>query len=352
MSAGGKVRAAWLHQTDIEAWWPSTNETGRVEVERAFGARVETFYSAELHTDEAWLTAAREYADAGVDIIYACDLTVGELVAQVAAEFPDTRFEHCQGLVAGGNLGAYRAARDEHGYVSGLLAGAATESGILAAVEGNGPPHDLLYLDAWALGVRASNPDAVIETRWLGTYHEEGQDERERVAVAELVAEGADVIGGNLAENPAVVEAAVESGCCASAHDARLCDGDRVLDAATLDWGPHLVRSVGSVLDGSWSARQAYVRYGEGVDNTEPAAWLPAEARARAKAAADAFRAGKNAIWDGPLTDNTGRLVVPAGRRLGDDSEVPPPAGWSATEAYLNSPAMSWLVDNIRGSAR
>ncbi|MCS5730098.1 BMP family ABC transporter substrate-binding protein [Herbiconiux moechotypicola] len=327
------LRVGWMHANSVRDWWGHGHDRARRAAERRFGARIRTEVLDELGDGDGWSAAADSLASRA-SLVFVCDVTVTDRLERVAASHPTTRFVHCQGRRPSANVATYRAARDEHAFVSGMLAGAATRTGRLGLVEGARSAHDLLYTNAWILGALRSAPDARIELRWLGTYHAPDQAERERAAVAELIAAGVDVIGGNLAENPAVVAAAGEGGALVTAHDDRLSHLPQVLDASYLEWSPYVIRSIAAVLDGTWSARDDYLRASDGVVlNTPPAPWLPERARTRANDVASAIRAGRFDIWAGPIRDQAGELVVPAGSRL--------------TEEYLDSDRLDWIAGSV-----
>ncbi|MCX4092863.1 BMP family lipoprotein [Nocardia sp. alder85J] len=206
------LSAAWLHANSIDAWWARAHDLARAAAQRHFGAAVTTTTTADLGEGEDWLARARTLAADGTDVIFVCDTAVAPLTRTVAAEFPATRFVHCQGESTGPNLTVYRAARDQHAYLSGMLAAAATATGVLGAVEGIRSPHDLLYTNAWALGARTVRPDVRILLHWAGSYRDPRQADKEHAAVTTLIGHGADVIGGNLTENPATVHAALAAG--------------------------------------------------------------------------------------------------------------------------------------------
>ncbi len=320
---------AWIHANSTADWWGYAHDRGRLAIEERFGREADTALVDRVGAGEGWLSAAHDLAETA-SVVFVCDVAVTDLLAQVAAQHPDTRFVHCQGAEPSVNVATFHAARDEHAFVSGMLAGAASRSGVLGLVEGVRSPHDLLYTNAWVLGARRGRPDVRVRVRWLGSYHGPDQSDKERRAVLELAASGADVIGGNLAENPAVVEAAGEAGLFASAHDERLSGLPHVLDASYLDWRPYYLRTIESVLDGTWRPRARRLRAADGVvRNTDPAAWLPASAIRDARGVRAALERGSFPIWKGPIRDERGRIVVEAGDVPGD------------------SDRMRWLVDGI-----
>lgn len=310
------IRAAWLHANDLDAWWGYTHALARVAAERYFGSALQTRSWTDLGEGERWLTAAIEAARSS-DVVFVCDAAVEPLLPAVAARFPAVAFVHCQGRRPTENVSVYRAARDQHAFVSGMLAGAATRAGVIAAVEGVPSPHDRRFTGAWVLGARAVRPDVRV------------------------------VVGGNLTENPATVSAALRAGSWVSGHDPRMAADAGILDCAFLDWAPFVIDVIARLTEGRPLVRDRCLGASDGVVRNSPAAAaLPSWVRDAARRMSERIAAGGLDIWSGPLRDNTGReRVVPAMRPVTESASIDPPV--SAQEAYLDSPAFDWFPEGV-----
>ncbi|MFS0792995.1 BMP family ABC transporter substrate-binding protein [Microbacterium sp. 1P10AE] len=340
------IRATWLHANGLDAWWGHTHALARRGAEDHFSSALHARAWSDLGEGERWLEAARE-AGASSDVVFVCDAAVEPLVAEVAEEFPAVRFVHCQGRRPTENVSVYRAARDQHAFVSGMLAGAATRSGVIAAIEGMPSPHDRRFTGAWVLGARATRADVRVLVEWVGSYRAHDQDERERTAVERVRAAGADVVGGNLTENPAAVRAALEAGLRVSGHDPRDAGVLGILDCAFLDWTPFVIDVIERVRAGRAIPSDRCLRASDGVvRNSAPAADLPVAARDAVDRVSPALAAGRFDIWAGPLRDSGGRLRVADGESLAGGVTEPRDAP-SARERYLDSPAFDWFPEGV-----
>ena len=77
---------------------------------------------------------------------------------------------------------------------------------------------------------------------------------------------------------------------------------------------------MGEALDGKWATGRAWWGVKEGaIDLVSLAADVPAEAKARLDEVRNGLKAGTYAIWKGPLSDNTGKEVLPAGQTADDE---------------------------------
>lgn len=350
-----RVKIGWIHRArigDVVSCWANGHDEARRNAVAELGPSVETEVADGVGRDEGFSAAARDFAERGFDLVYACDTRGGMKVFPIADEFPETRFEHNQGRVLAANVGTYYEARDEHAYVSGLLCGAMTKTGVLGYVGGRVGPLDVQIANAWAIGVREAHPDAAILARWVGDYFAPNQPELEEGAMDELIGLGADVFGGTLTENPTMTRVAAERGVYCMGRDPRSLVHASVLDVAYVDWTPYYIADIRSVQDGSWRARHVCLHYRDGVvRNTAPAAVVPADAAARAIRAAEQLRDGSLDIWRGPIRDNSGRMVVPEGKGLADVYDGPAPEpDLTAADAYLASDQVCWLHESIEAT--
>lgn len=346
------VRVGWIHRAlvgDVASCWATGHDEARRNAVAALGPGVETEVADGVGRDEGFAAAVRDFAEREFDLVYACDSRGGLSVPPIAEEYPATRFEHNQGRTLAANVGTFRESRDEHAYVSGLLCGAMTRTGVLGCVGGTIGPLDVQLATAWALGVRAANPEAVIHARWVGGYFEPDQPEREEAAMDELIGLGADVFGGCLTENPTMTRVAAERGVYCMGRDRRSLVYPSVLDVAYVDWTPYYIADIRSVIDGTWRARHTCLHYRDGVVcNTPPADVVPAAAAERALRAAEELRAGTLDIWKGPITDHRGRTVVPAGSSLADVYDGPEPEPeLTRADAYMASDQFCWLHESM-----
>ncbi|MGB0234786.1 MAG: BMP family ABC transporter substrate-binding protein, partial [Candidatus Puniceispirillaceae bacterium] len=92
------------------------------------------------------------------------------------------------------------------------------------------------------------------------------------------------------------------------------------------NWGPYYISQVQKVMDGTWST-------GDGPDHWAGNTWkgigddylvltefknMPAEVAAKAEAARSGIASGSLNIFEGPMKDNKGNMVLEAGKVLDD----------------------------------
>ena len=137
-TAEGKkeLKAAFVYVSPIgDAGWTYSHDLGRQYIERVYG--VKTAYAenvAEGGDDERVI---REFAEQGYDVIFTTSFGFMDATITVAKDFPDTIFEHCSGYKTAENVGTYFGRMYQARYLSGIVAGAMTETnkiGYVAAV--------------------------------------------------------------------------------------------------------------------------------------------------------------------------------------------------------------------------
>lgn len=137
--------------------------------------------------------AIRGYAEDGVDLIVAHSFGYGETAKAVAADFPDTAFAWGGGIGGQeGNVADYAQPFHEAYYLLGILAGGASETGVLGGAGGFDIPACHSLVEAFYLGAQEVNPEARGVTTYTGDWIDVAVGKEAASAAA---ADGADVFG-------------------------------------------------------------------------------------------------------------------------------------------------------------
>ena len=172
-------------QSIVDAVNVIADEMGNVEIEVTDGTFVVEDAAA----------AIRGYADDGVDLVIAHGSQYGGSLAEIAPDFPDTAFAWGTAADTFGlpNVFSYEAASDEGGYVMGVMGAALSESGVIGIVGPIEVGDAKLYVDGYAAGVLAENPDATVNINYTGSF---GDVALAAEAAQAHLAAGADVLTG------------------------------------------------------------------------------------------------------------------------------------------------------------
>jgi basic membrane protein A and related proteins len=229
-----------------------------------------------------------------------------------------------------------------------MIAGKMTKTNNLGFVGSFPIPEVVRFLNAFAAGVQATNPDARIHMVWINTWFDPPQEKSGAESVLDL---NADVLTGTT-DSPSLAQAAAARNKWAVGvdYDQSTYAPTAILQSDRFVWGPHYINSVKSVMNGTWKPVQLYYHMKDGlVEPTSPASFVPSDVASPAMSVAAQIKAGTFNIWKGPLVDNHGNVKAPEGKTLGDFLDGNPEAGQTKEDAYVQSNQMNWALSNILG---
>lgn len=253
----------------------------------------------------------------GCDIVFITSFEYLEPTMSVAKRYPGTVFMHCAGIRTAANVGNYYGRMYEARYLTGMVAGAMTRTGVAGWVAAYPSPEVLRGLNAFALGVQAMNPKAEVHVMWTRTSY--GPDEAKEAA-RKLVAGGADVIAQHQ-DSPAAQQAAEEMGVYSVGYSSDMSAfAPRAhLVAAVWDWTSFYTKTLSDVRAGTWRPASFWPGMESGIVALSPfGPMVPQRVRERVLESRDAIIRGDLVIFKGPLRDSNGRLRYPEGVVLTD----------------------------------
>ncbi len=280
---------------------------------------------------EACAAAVKELAEEGASMIILSSYAYPSLVKNVTEEYPEVAFYGISAEYYAKNLTSYFGRMYQARYLAGMLAGMKTESNCIGYVAAMPNSEVNRGINAFTLGVREVNPDAVVKVIWTNSWDER---EREVAATERLIKEvNADVITYHQNRH-FVAETADAAGVYSIGYNERV-EGlsERYLTAAAWDWKALYYRIIREVMKGEANAVK---RHWFGLDTgvvglTELSSAVDEEMRQKVKDTEKALYAGKN-IFSGIIYDNTGEL------RCGE--------GESVSDSILLE-AMDWYVEGV-----
>lgn len=242
-------------------------------------------------------------------------------VLKMAAKYPDVRFAHCGGLWTEGkhpkNVGSYFGYIDECEYLSGVVAAQVSKSKKLGFIAAKPIPQVLRNINSFTLGAQSVNPAFTTHVIFTGDW---SLPIKEAEAANGLIDQGCDVLTCHVDGPKVVVETAEKRGvysCGYHASQAALAPKG-YLTGAEWDWATPYTMLVDAALTGKPMIN--FLRGGLKEGFVKMSAYGPA-VPAKAKTAADGIKAkmvkGDFTIFKGPIKDNTGKIVIAAGARQG-----------------------------------
>ena len=139
--------------------------------------------------------ALRQWALEGYDLVIAHGSQYGEILVDLAPEFPDVSFAWGTDSDTFGydNVFAYEAASQEGGFVNGVLAATLTESDVIGIVGPIEVGDAKLYVDGFVTGAEWANANVTVNVNYIGSFSDVALASE---AAEAHVANGADILSG------------------------------------------------------------------------------------------------------------------------------------------------------------
>jgi len=350
-TSGNKiVKAAFVYLGTVnDKGWTNAHDDGRKMLEQQLKGQVETAYAENVPEAAESQRVFEDFAQKGYNIIYGTSFGYMDFMLAAAQKYPDVKWEHNTGFKTAPNLGTYNGAQEDARYVAGIISGKMTKTNTLGFIGSFPIPEVIRDMNGWARGVQSVNPQAKIRMVWINTWFD---PPKETTAANSLLDLNADVLA-SVTDSPAMAQAAAakKRWSVGSDSDQTSYAPDSMLICPFWVWGIHYVKSVQSVLNGTWKNSQVYYHMKDGVSSiTEPnAKVVPPDVAKLANDAIAGLKAGQLDIWKGPIKDNKGNVIVPDGKTIGDAFKGTPEPGQSTSDGYVQSEQMNWALDNIIG---
>lgn len=333
IAAEEKFKVGWIYIGHIgDAGWTLAHDEGRRYMEKQL-PWVESFYvEAVPETSEAERMMT-QLARNGCKIIFATSFGYMDYVQNVAKRFPNVVFEHCSGFKTAANVSTYFGRIYEPRFLSGIVAGTMTKSNIIGYVGAFPIPEVVRGINAFTRGVRSVNPNAKVKVVWTNTWYDPATEKEAAKAALDA---GADVIAQHQ-DTPAPMQAAAERGKYGVSYNSPMGQfaPKAILTGPVWNWGPYYVKRVQAAKNGTWKSEDYWGGLADGVVNLAPyGSMVPDSLKKVVEAKKAEIIAGKFHPFAGPIKDNTGKLVVPAGKTM--------------TDAELLS--FDWFVEGVEGT--
>lgn len=313
----GKLKVGFVYVGPIgDIGWTHQHDQGRKYLQAALGDKVVTSYVENVPEARAEPVIKR-LARSGHQLIFTTSFGYMDPTLKVAKQFPHVAFEHATGFKLAKNMGNYNGRFYEPRYLSGLIAGAMTKTNTIGYILAFPIPEVYRGINAFTRGLRETNPKAVVKTVWVNTWYDPA---KEREAALTLAAAGADVLATHT-DSPAPMQVAEEKGIYAFCQDSnQLQYGPHAqLSGVINNWGPYYAETAKRVLEGKWKAESVWGGLKSGMVELGPISdKVPKDIVALVNKRKAQIESGEFNIFSGPIHDQAGKLMVPAGKSLSD----------------------------------
>ena len=331
-SAADKLKVGFIYLGPVgDFGWTYQHELARQAVVKEFGDKVETTYLENVSEGPDAERSIEQLVRAGNKLIFTTSFGYMEPTLKVAKKYPNVHFEHATGFKRDKNMSIYNGRFYEGRYIQGVIAGKLSKSGVAGYIGSVPVPEVVQGMNAFLLGMRSVNPKGILKFIMINSWYDPG---KEGDAAKALIDQGCDIITQHT-DSPSPLQVAQSRGVKAfgEATDMATFAPTSELSANVNNWGPYYIQRVQEVMAGTWKSTDVWGGFDSGMLEMSPFTNMPDDVKALATKTVADITTGKNKIFVGPLTDQSGKLQLPAGKTM-DDGQLS---------------SLQWLVEGIQG---
>jgi basic membrane protein A and related proteins len=316
--AADKVKIGFIFLGPIGDYgWTWAHNKGREAIDAELGDKIETIYVENVAEDASAVPVIRDLAQQGCKLIFTTSYGYMDQTIQVAAEFPDVKFEHCTGFKRAANVATYNSKFHEGRAVLGTIAGKMSKSGTLGYLGSYKVPEVVLGVNSFALSAQKQNPDAKVKLVLIDSWFD---PPKEAAATETLINLGCDIVTTHT-DSPGPLQILEQKGLFGFGQGADMSQfaPNAHLTAIEDIWGPYYVARAKAILDNSWASADTWDGFKEGTVVISPYnKAIPADVTALADKVQEGYKAGSYNIFTGPIYDQDGKLRVKDGEVMKD----------------------------------
>ncbi len=306
-AAQDKTKVGFVYVGPIgDGGWTYEHDQGRLAVEEALGDKVETIYQENVPEGADSERVLTQMALSGAKLIFTTSFGYMDPTINVAAKFPNVKFEHATGYKRSDNVSTYSARFYEGRAVQGHIAGKMTKTNKIGYIASFPIPEVIRGINSAYVHAKKVNPDVEFSVIWAYTWFDPA---KEADAAKALIEQGADVILQHT-DSTAPQAAAEQAGnviTFGQASDMGEYAPFPRVSSIIDNWAPYYVARTQAVLDGTWESVDTWDGIPTGmVEIGEITDAVPADVKAEALAMVEAIRTGEYHPFTGPLKKQDG----------------------------------------------
>lgn len=154
-----------------------------------------SYNEVEMQSEAQREQALRSFAEAGNNPIVMVGFAFGDVLGEVAGDYPDTKFAIVDMVVDAPNVRSVVFNEHEGSYLVGMMAAKASASGTVGFIGGMDIPLIRKFACGYVQGVKAVNPDATVIQNMTGTTPSAWNDPVKGSELTKAqIGQGADVV--------------------------------------------------------------------------------------------------------------------------------------------------------------
>ncbi|HAV01352.1 MAG TPA: BMP family ABC transporter substrate-binding protein [Lachnospiraceae bacterium] len=309
------VGAVFIGEADDNGW----NESHYKGIRKACEENGCIMYSrmGVAEQEEELKGAVSVLVSQGCSCIFLTSYGYGEYLNSIAQEYPKVAFYCISGEGDRSNCTSYFARMYQVRYLAGIVAGKATESGILGYVTAMPIPETIRSVNAYALGARKANPSARVIVVYTGSWDDKASEEE---AVMSLKEAGADVITYH-EDRPYAIDLADEMGMLTTGYDyVSKQYSNRFLTGAVINWDILYTKVLRDYLSGRANFSKGYwLGLSDGAVSLYPYSDMVSEETRELVTSEEERIMTTLDVFSGRILDNTGVERCSENERISDD---------------------------------
>ncbi|WP_375174546.1 BMP family ABC transporter substrate-binding protein [Pseudooceanicola sp.] len=300
--------------------WSQHHHESAMKMKEHFGDKIELVEQASVPEGADAERVLTQMALGGADLIFTTSFGYMDPTINVAAKFPDVKFEHATGYKTADNVSAYSARFYEGRAIEGFLAGHVTKTNKIGYIGSFPIPEVIRGINSSFIHAKKVNPDVEISVVWVSTWFDPA---KEADATQALLDQGVDVV---LAHTDSTAPLAVlkEKGGLGFGQAADMYEyaPEPRISSIIDEWAPYYIERVQAVLDGTWESHNTWQGIGDGmVGIGEITGPVPADVKAEAEKMIEDIASGAYHPFTGPLNKQDGSAWLADGE-VADDGTL------------------------------
>jgi basic membrane protein A len=324
--AAKKLKVAFVYPSPHnDGGWSQAEEAGRLYLQQN-DPNVDTTYSESIPEGSQAEKTFRDYASAGYDLIFGVSFGYMDAMVNAAKDNPTVKFMHSAGYKRSDNLGTYFGRIEQSFYLSGLIAGKMTKTNKIGFVLPFSISQCIRQADCLTVGAREVNPKATVTVVYTNVWFD---PIKEGDSAKALLNQGCDVIVTG-SDTPAPLDAAFKAGKYGIGYETDMAasmktpeEAKSVLTSPIWNWGPYYLKVAKAVEDGTWTSGDYWGGMSDGIVDIAPiSSAVPQSVIDYVNTRKQLIVDGKYTPFDGPMVNQKGVTVVPAGTTMSDADQL------------------------------
>lgn len=310
--------------------WTYAQDQARLQVEKELGIR--TIYQENVAEGPEVKDIVRNMIDQGANIISAGSFGYMDYIEEISHEFPHVKFLHCSGYKTTENMANYFGRIYEARYLSGIVAGLRTQTNRIGFVAAFEIPEVIRGINAFTLGVKSVNPEAVVQVVWTHTWYDPA---KEKEAAKALLDNRCDVIAQHQ-DTAGPQQAAQEYNVWAIGYNTnQYSKAPRAfMTAPVWNWTPYYLDQIKALQENRWTTHSYWGGMADGIVDLVPLTEnAPENSKEIVEVKKQQIMNGSYVIFKGPIKDQAGIVRVPENTVMTDQELL----------------QFSWFVDGVEG---